>query len=67
MNVQNKWKVLVAIFLTCFIGFLIPFYYKTAQESINSVLSTSFTILCTLFTAIALILAFVLFDKFGIN
>lgn len=51
----------------CIVGFLIPFLLKKETESLNSIISVSFTILQTIITIAALIMALILFDKFGIN
>lgn len=51
----------------CLVGFLIPFITKTKDESLNSTLSTSFTIVSTIVAIITLIVAIAFFDRYGFN
>jgi len=66
---MNKFNIrhLILFILICLIGFVIPFMTKTKDESLNSTLSTSFTIVSTLVAIITLIVAIILFDRFGVN
>lgn len=66
MNKLNK-KYLLLLILACLIGFSIPFFTKTKDESLNSTISTSLMIVSTLVTIITLFVAILLFDRFGVN
>ncbi|GAC1386765.1 MAG: hypothetical protein NVSMB45_16450 [Ginsengibacter sp.] len=60
-------KYLFWAILICIIGFVLPFLFKAKTDSYNSVISLSFTVLGTLITIVTLIIAFLVYDKFGIN
>ena len=58
---------LFVLILICILAFIIPFFTKTNNESLNTVLQTSFTIIGALVSLITLIVAVILFDRFGVN
>jgi hypothetical protein len=62
----NKLKISISI-IACIIFSLFPFLTKTKDETFNTTLSTSFAIFSTLISITILIVAVVLFDRFGIN
>jgi hypothetical protein len=53
--------------IVCLIGFVIPLILKSSSETWNSTLSLSLTIVGTLLTIATLIIAVLLYDRFGIN
>lgn len=66
MKKFNKGHLALLI-LICFVGFVFPFFTKAKGESLNSTLSTSFTVVSALVAIITLIVAVILFDRYGFN
>lgn len=66
MKKITKTQISVSI-LTCILLSLFPFLTRTKDETLNTTLATSFTILSTLISITTLIVAIILFDRFGIN
>ncbi len=62
-----KSKYLIVASLISIVGFCIPFTLKEQSESWNSVISSAFTIFSTILSVITLIVAILLFDRFGIT
>ncbi len=67
MKKVTKTQIIISIIACVIILSLFPFLTKTKDESFNTTLSTSFTVLSTLISVTALIVAIILFDRFGIN
>lgn len=53
--------------LTCIFAFITPFFFRSCQDTILSVLSISFTAAGTVATIWTLVIAFYLFDRFGLD
>ena len=66
MPLINKRNIFILSAISL-VGFLFPFVLKDTTDSWNSVLSLSFTILGTIATIATLIVAFLLYDRFGIS
>lgn len=62
-----KKQYLILFIALSIIGFLLPFFLKSNFDSYNSVISIAFTILGTLASIATLLVAILLFDRFGIN
>jgi hypothetical protein len=64
-SVRKSHKIWTIVLST--VGFMTPIILKEDRDSWNSVLSLSFTILGTLLSIATLLIAMLLFDRFGIN
>ena len=53
--------------LICFVGFIIPFFTRNGDEEFNTTISTSFSVVSAIISIITLIVAIILFDRFGVN
>lgn len=62
-----KKKYIIWLSVISIIGVTIPFIVKSSTDSWNSVISTSVTIFSAILSVITLIIAFLLFDRFGVN
>ncbi len=62
-----KRKYIIWLSVICIISMAIPFILKSATDSWDSVLSTCFTILGAIVSVTTLIIAILLFDRFGVN
>lgn len=66
MNNFKKIHIRLLI-LICIACFVFPFFTKSKEESLNTTLAISFTAVSTIVSIITLIVAVILFDKYGLN
>lgn len=66
MRIGKKLMVFISIFC-CLLAFFIPFIFSNCNDSLISVLSTSFTALGAIATLFTLFIALMLYQKFGIE
>ena len=64
-SIKKSYLIIAAII--CIIGFIIPFIIKSPTDTWNTVLSSAFTILSSVVTIAAFIIAILFLDRFGVN
>lgn len=62
-----KKKHIIWATLICIIGFIIPLLLKSTEEKWSTVISLSLAVVETLLTIVTLVIAIILYDRFGIN
>jgi hypothetical protein len=62
-----KKRYIILTIVACILGFVIPLSIKENSDSWNSTLSLSFTVLGTIASFATLLVAILLFDRFGIS
>ena len=66
MKINKKLMIFISL-ACCLLAFIIPFIFSNCNDSLISILSTSFTALGAIATLFTLFIALMLYQRFGIE